>query len=127
MPSWEKRQTSDGIAYYLDAESGAVAWEPPVRPSAGHAADERWCWIEDATHGWLPAKRDGGDAVVLDGQRVAIGSRRTLPLDRTHLDRPSTDDLVYLPDISEPFISHTLRGASRLRRARGFTRRRGRS
>ena len=46
---------------------------------------------------------------VLDGQRVAIGSRRTLPLDRTHLDRPSTDDLVYLPDISEPF-SHTLRG-----------------
>ena len=109
MP-WESRTTSDGAQYWHDTSTGACAWDKPSTDKGGGAKGaEEWCWLEDSKEGWLPAQKDGAVSVIVNGKKRPIGDSRTLPLERSILDRPLPNDLVYLADISEPLITHSLR------------------
>ena len=105
MP-WQARQTSDGETYYIDTTDGQLTWD---KPRALQKSVDPWCWIEDEEQGWIAAKREGREAVMIGNKKVPIGEKRTMPLEHANLSLPIVDDLVYLFDISEPVVSHTLR------------------
>ena len=50
--------------------------------------------------------------MLINNKKVPIGEKRTLPLERSNLDLPEEDDLVYLFEITEPVVNHTWRAAS---------------
>ena len=106
--SWTARQTVDGATYYIDVTNGQIALHNPGKGSRDRSV-EKWCWIEDEAEGWIAAKCEGSTQVLINNKKVPIGEKRTLPLERSNLDLPEEDDLVYLFEITEPVVNHTLR------------------
>ena len=112
MNGWTALRTLDGVAYWQDGQ-GRLSLDSPgvmAQDSVSKSGATSWVWVSDEHEGWLPGRMQDANTVFVDNKPIRLdGSRSTLPLLRSTLDRPIVDDLVMLEDLNEGLVCHTLR------------------
>ena len=111
---WTALRTLDGVVYWQDGQGRLSLDSPEVmaQDSLSKSGGTLWVWVSDEQEGWLPGRMQDANTVLVDNKPVRLdGSRTTLPLLRSTLDRPIVDDLVILEDLNEGLV-HPLQKAS---------------
>jgi myosin heavy subunit len=117
-------RTTDGRVYYQNSYTGVTQWEVPsdyqgqgsvCRVITADSPKSDWCWMEDETEVFVPARLKGRYSNKIEFQLMSGETRykpdknyNHIPLQLDSLSK-RVDDLVLLDDLNVPLILHQLK------------------